>query len=142
VVDELSGCADPDRIAVNVKVNDAPGAADITVTGNENAYGSGENVVLTPSSSEGTVFHWYLDADKMTPIADGDTDGNISYAIDAAGVLTVSGLVNANSPYTYYVSVEGTSGCENPAGDLAEVSVEVSPNVPGSDITEIEVDGL
>ncbi|WP_458694045.1 Ig-like domain-containing protein, partial [Sinomicrobium soli] len=142
VVDEVSGCADPDRTEVNVQVNEAPTADDITVTGNENPYCGDEDVVLTPSSSEGTVFRWYLDADKMTPVADGDTDGNITYAIDAEGVLTVSGLENANSPYTYYVSVEGGSGCENPAGDLAEVSVEISPNVPGDDIADIEVSGI
>ncbi|RNL68602.1 hypothetical protein ED312_23175, partial [Sinomicrobium pectinilyticum] len=140
VVDQASGCPSPERIAFNVTVNDGPGAGDIAVTGNEDPVCADDNVVLTPSSAQGTVFRWYLDADKTQPIADGDSDGDVAYAVDANGVLTISGLDSSNSPYTYYVSVEGANGCENPAGDLAEVSVEIRPTVPAGDIAGIEIE--
>ncbi|MGS2764547.1 Ig-like domain-containing protein, partial [Sinomicrobium sp. M5D2P9] len=140
VVDQASGCPSPERIAFDVIVNDGPGAGDIAVTGNEDPVCADDDVVLTPSSAQGTVFRWYADADKTQPIADGDSDGDVSYAIDAGGVLTISGLDSDSSPYTYYVSVEGANGCENPAGDLAEVSVEITPTVPGSDIAGIEIE--
>ncbi len=140
VVDQASGCPSPDRIAFDVIVNDSPGADDIAVTGNEDPVCADDDVVLTPSSASGTVFRWYMDADKMQPIADGDSDGDVSYAIAANGVLTISGLDSNQSPYTYYVSVEGTNGCENPAGDLAVVNVEITPTVPEDNIAGIEIE--
>ncbi|SFW67062.1 hypothetical protein SAMN02927921_03157, partial [Sinomicrobium oceani] len=140
VVDQASGCPSPDRIAFDVIVNDSPGADDIAVTGNEDPVCADDDVVLTPSSASGTVFRWYMDADKMEPIADGDSDGDVSYAIAANGVLTISGLDSNQSPYTYYVSVEGTNGCENPAGDLAVVNVEITPTVPEDNIAGIEIE--
>ncbi|MBC9798457.1 Ig-like domain-containing protein, partial [Sinomicrobium weinanense] len=138
----FNGCEDSDRIPVTVNVLDAPGADDITVTGNENPVCADEDVVLTPSSAEGTVFRWYADADRTQLINDGDVDGDVSYAIDTNGVLTINGLNSDNSPYTYYVSVEGANGCENPAGALRDVMIEITPNAPGDDIADIVIDNV
>ncbi|WP_460541362.1 Ig-like domain-containing protein, partial [Echinicola sediminis] len=135
------GCENPERIPVTVKVNETPTQADVEVSGNENPICEGIPVVLTPSVSSGSslvgtggVFRWYLDMDKTQAISDGDVDGDISYAIDASGVLSISGLTGANNPYNYYLSVVGDNGCENLAGDLLEVTVTVDRKGTAADI--------
>src|SRR5690606_12885288 len=136
-----NGCEDTRRIPVVVTVTASPTAADITVTGNENAICADQPVILTPSSTTITdpVFKWYKDANKTQPITAG-TDGGVTYAIDANGVLTVTGLA---ADMTFWVSVtaDGGEGCENPAGNLREVPVKIQPNAPDGSITDVTVAG-
>ncbi|GGF18232.1 hypothetical protein GCM10011339_02690 [Echinicola rosea] len=134
-------CEDPERIPVDVLVKPSPTAADIAVSGNENPVCADVPVVLTPSVAPGSTlvtgagaFSWYLDAARTMPIEDGDVDGGISYAIDANGVLTITGLSGADSPYRYYVSVVGDNGCENAPDMLKEVPVEINRNATDADI--------
>ncbi|MXO05845.1 gliding motility-associated C-terminal domain-containing protein [Flavobacterium sp. HBTb2-11-1] len=88
---------------------------------------------LTPSAPTLTspVFTWYLDANKTQPITNGSVIAGVTYAIDAAGVLTATGLTKAVSPITYYVAVASTNTCENLAGTLQDAVIIVSdPNTP------------
>src|SRR3546814_20932045 len=88
-----NGCEDTKRIPVVVTVTASPTAADITVTGNENPVCASDPVILTPSSTTITnpVFKWYKDAKKTQPIATG-TEAGVTYATNANGTLTVTGL--------------------------------------------------
>ncbi|WP_347343848.1 gliding motility-associated C-terminal domain-containing protein [Flavobacterium sp. LC2016-01] len=88
---------------------------------------------LTPVAAALTnpVFTWYLDSNKTQPIADGDTNGGITYAINSAGVLTVSGLTLAMGPVSYYVAVSSDTTCENLAGTLQEGTITLTdPGTP------------
>ena len=88
---------------------------------------------LTPTAPALTapVFTWYLDANKTQPIANGAVINNVTYTIDAAGVLTTVGLTKAMSPITYYVAVSSTNTCENLAGTLQDAVIMISdPNTP------------
>ncbi|WP_343705970.1 gliding motility-associated C-terminal domain-containing protein [Flavobacterium sp.] len=88
---------------------------------------------LTPSAPTLTspVFTWYLDANKTQPITNGAVIAGVTYAIDAAGILTVTGLTKAVSPITYYVAVASANTCENLAGTLQDAVIIVSdPNTP------------
>ena len=114
------------RIPVVVTVNQSPTAADINITGNETDICAIQPVVLTPSSSVGNGFNWYLSNDYTQEIIDGMVIGSVNYAIDANGVLTITGLNDVNSPYTFYVSVtNGTTSCRNLVGDLKEIQVSI-----------------
>ncbi|WP_459641132.1 Ig-like domain-containing protein, partial [Flavobacterium sp. CGRL2] len=88
---------------------------------------------LTPTAPSLTapVFTWYLDANKTQPITNGAVINNVTYTIDAAGVLTAVGLTKAMSPITYYVAVSSTNTCENLAGTLQDAVIMISdPNTP------------
>ena len=88
---------------------------------------------LTPTAPSLTapVFTWYLDVNKTQPITNGAVINNVTYTIDAAGVLTAVGLTKAMSPITYYVAVSSTNTCENLAGTLQDAVIMISdPNTP------------
>ncbi|AWK05411.1 hypothetical protein HYN56_14665 [Flavobacterium crocinum] len=88
---------------------------------------------LTPTapSLSSAVFTWYLDANKTQPITNGSVIAGVTYVIDAAGVLTATGLTKAQSPITYYVAVSSTNTCENLAGTLQDAVIMISdPNTP------------
>ncbi|KAF2331387.1 Ig-like domain-containing protein [Flavobacterium daemonense] len=88
---------------------------------------------LTPAAPALTnpVFTWYHDANKTQPIANGDTNGTITYAINSSGVLTVSGLTLAMGPVSYYVAVSSDTTCENLAGTLQEGTITLTdPGTP------------
>jgi gliding motility-associated-like protein/uncharacterized repeat protein (TIGR01451 family) len=93
----------------------------------------GLSASLTPTAPALTspVFTWYLDAAKTQPITNGAVIAGVTYAIDAAGILTATGLTKAVSPITYYVAVSSTNTCENLAGTLQDAVIIVSdPNTP------------
>ncbi|MBU2996768.1 gliding motility-associated C-terminal domain-containing protein [Cellulophaga baltica] len=128
VASASTGCTlESSRVAVEVTVVKTPTADDITVTGNEFDLCSSNDVVLSPSSETEGEFSWYFDQDKLMEITDGLVSGDVTYTIDNdTGTLTITGLNELNSPYTYYTSItESTAGCENEAGDLKEVTVTV-----------------
>lgn len=86
----------------------------------------GNNATLTPSSVlANPVFGWYFTNDYSQPIVNGTFSG-ITYAINASGQLTISGLNAVNSPYTYYVSMSSDTSCQNTPGTLKAVTVQVT----------------
>lgn len=114
------------RVAVEVNVVPIPTAVDIDITGNESAICSSNDVILVPSSSIDGTFSWYFDANATLEITDGMTVGSVTYSISNNGVLSISGLDEANGPYTFYTRLtESLAGCENVAGDLRSVVVNV-----------------
>ncbi|NLU94001.1 gliding motility-associated C-terminal domain-containing protein [Chitinophaga sp. Ak27] len=119
-----NGCANPDRIPVTVVVNPLSNAANINLADTTVAC-TNNPVVLGPTATGVTapVFKWYKDANKTTAITNGLTEGAVKYAVDTAGVLTITGLTAGN--YKYYVSVSGSNQCENPAGALKAATVQV-----------------
>ncbi|CAL1521294.1 gliding motility-associated C-terminal domain-containing protein [Chitinophaga sp. MM2321] len=126
-----NSCANPTRVPVNVTVTPAGTAADITLADTTIACVS-NTAVLNPTSTTVTtpVFKWYKNADRTGPITNGLTEGAVTYAVDAAGKLTITGLAAGN--HTYYASVSGTNYCENEAGALkaAVVKVVTAPATP------------
>ncbi|SEA77136.1 hypothetical protein SAMN05660909_03362, partial [Chitinophaga terrae (ex Kim and Jung 2007)] len=123
-------CANPERIPVSITVKPLGTAANINVADTTNACGSSA-AVITPTATgvQNPVFKWYLDANKATAITNGIVNG-VTYSIDAAGKLSVSGLSIGN--HTYYVSVSGDTTCENAAGNLkaATIAVGAAPAPP------------
>ncbi|QWX84817.1 gliding motility-associated C-terminal domain-containing protein [Cellulophaga sp. HaHaR_3_176] len=115
------------RVEVPVNVVAIPTADDIMVTGNEFPLCSSSDVVLHPFSAIDGEFLWYFDANKVNQITDGMVVSGVTYSISSTdGTLTVTGLDQSNSPYTYYVGIkESSAGCENVPGDLKEVEVTV-----------------
>ncbi|WP_318345105.1 Ig-like domain-containing protein [Flagellimonas baculiformis] len=122
------GCPEESpRVPVPVNVVDIPTTSDITIIGDENPICSSNNVVLIPSSDVDGTYSWYFDANATNEITDGQVVGSVTYNIDPDdGTLTINGLDQAGSPYSYYVRVtEATAGCENAPGDLQVANVEV-----------------
>jgi gliding motility-associated-like protein len=117
------------RVAVLVTANTSPISTDILVTGNESTICASNDVVLQPTSGITGSFKWYFENTKAIEITDGLVVSGVTYTIDAGGNLTISGLTEAMSPISYYVSVtDATSGCENLAGNLKEATVTVEDN--------------
>src|SRR5690606_18968045 len=123
-----SNCSEEsERVAVTVTVGTSPTAVDLSISGNENPICAINDVVLIPNSSSITGdFHWFFDINGTSEITNGLVVGNVTYSIDANGVLTISGLDTSSSPVTYYLSITDTStGCSNIAGDLLNVTVNI-----------------
>ncbi|MDO7173519.1 hypothetical protein Q5N74_15085, partial [Mariniflexile sp. AS56] len=122
------------RLPIDIIANANPTASDINVAGNDSAHCTSQTIVLTPSSSIGTTFSWYFDANKTNPIISNSTVSGVTYVINANGALTIDGLLEANSPISYFVSTQNdSSGCENIPGTLKEVSLVIDDTVPTSD---------
>lgn len=121
------GCPEESaRVEVPVNVIATPTAADITVIGNENPICSQSTVVLVPSSAIDATYNWFLDSAETMPITDGMVLNGATYNVDENGVLSITGLTDVNSPYTYYVgSTDNIAGCKNVDGDLKPVAVTI-----------------
>ncbi|RZJ65902.1 MAG: T9SS type B sorting domain-containing protein [Flavobacterium sp.] len=103
-------------------------AADITVA--DAGICLDGTAVLTPTSTlPNPQFTFYFTNDTTQPITDGLTVGGVTYMI-ANGTLTITGLDETASPYTYYVAVVSDSTCINQAGQLAEATVTVGTLLP------------
>ncbi|MBI6116760.1 Ig-like domain-containing protein [Salegentibacter maritimus] len=130
-----AGCESVTRTEVTITVKDYATADDISIEGTTEICNS-DNLTLeaiADNSILDPIFQWYMDSNKTNPINDGDIGGDVLFNIGADGMLNVSGLNDGT--YTYYVSVkEGEEGCENMAGDLAEVTVEVNPSATADDL--------
>ncbi|MBL0737404.1 gliding motility-associated C-terminal domain-containing protein [Flavobacterium sp. GN10] len=129
--DELCETAAADRKQITFTILPPSTVNDITV--DDVTVCNGVPASLTPSAPTLTspVFTWYLDANKTQPITNGAVIAGVTYAIDAAGILTATGLTKAVSPITYYVAVSSTNTCENLAGTLQDAVIIVSdPNTP------------
>tara|TARA_R110000796_G_scaffold67449_2_gene154606 strand:- start:25379 stop:28393 length:3015 start_codon:yes stop_codon:yes gene_type:complete len=116
------------RVPVAINVVAIPTQNDITVLGNELPICSSSEVVLTPTSPINGTFTWYFDANRTTQITDGLVIGAVTYSINTeTGALTIDGLDDTNSPYTYYVNLtEELAGCQNNLGDLKPVEVTIT----------------
>ena len=116
------------RVPVAINVVAIPTQNDITVLGNELPICSSSEVVLTPTSPINGTFTWYFDANRTTQITDGLVIGTVTYSINTeTGALTIDGLDDTNSPYTYYVNLtEELAGCQNNLGDLKPVEVTIT----------------
>jgi gliding motility-associated-like protein/uncharacterized repeat protein (TIGR01451 family) len=125
-------CINSVRQPVTVNVLSIPTAADITIASPLTASCAG-GIVLAPTSAlVGATFKYYTDQNKTQEITTG-TSAGVTYLKDpTTGALTISGLIAANAPYTYYLSVSNGGICENVNGTLKEVVV----NYPaGSNLT-------
>ncbi|KAF2081819.1 immunoglobulin domain-containing protein, partial [Flavobacterium sharifuzzamanii] len=129
--DELCETAAADRKQITFTILPPSIVNDIIV--DDVTVCNGVPASLTPSAPTLTspVFTWYLDANKTQPITNGAVIAGVTYAIDAAGILTATGLTKAVSPITYYVAVASANTCENLAGTLQDAVIIVSdPNTP------------
>jgi hypothetical protein len=110
------------RVTVKVLEKPLPSQLHITPHGfshtNEEGhfvYQEGSDPVALEPSYEGNLkgrFVWYLE-DGQTLISDGDVVNDVSYSLDAAGLLTISGLQfrDVLDPYAYYLKFEPENGC-------------------------------
>ena len=117
------------KALVTVQVNNFATAANITLADTTIACGSSA-AVLTPTATGVTtpVFKWYANAGKTNPIINGAVINGATFAIDAAGKLTVTGLTAGY--HTYYVSVSGDNFCENAANDLKAATINAVAVIP------------
>ncbi|MCD0469283.1 hypothetical protein LPB88_06000, partial [Flavobacterium sp. JAS] len=118
-----AGCINSVRQPVTINVLDVPTDANITIASPLTASCVG-GIVLAPTSAlAGATFKYYTDQNKTLEITTGTIAG-VTYVKDGTtGALTISGLIAANAPYTYYVSVLNGGICENINGTLKEVVV-------------------
>jgi len=124
--DEYCPTAEGDRDSATYTIKPYSTPADIAI---ENALicQSAVNAVLTPTSTlPNPQFSWFFTNDNTQPIISGSTVGGITYTISASGVLTVTGLTLANSPYTYYVGLISDATCLNQNGDFKPVTITVN----------------
>ena len=117
-------CINSVRQPVTITVLPLPTAADITIASPLTASCAG-GIVLAPTSAlAGATFKYYTDQNKTQEITTGTVAG-VTYVKDpTTGALTISGLIAANAPYTYYVSVLNGGICENINGSLKAVEVD------------------
>jgi len=129
--DELCETAAADRKQITFTILPPSAVNDILVDDVTVCNGVPASLTPTAPALASPVFTWYLDANKTQPITNGAVIAGVTYAIDAAGVLTATGLTKAVSPITYYVAVASTNTCENLAGTLQDAVIIVSdPNTP------------
>lgn len=140
-----NGCENTHRIPITFTVLEAPLALDIDVAQSSDPVCEGSDVVLTPSIAPTStlqntpgIFNWYIDNNKTQAITDGAVINGKSYAINAAGELTVSGLTVADSPFSVFVSTIAENGCEHMAGELKEVMLTIvdTPTPTTSDTSQ------
>ena len=121
--DSFCQTSPPERTAITFTILPFSNADDINIDDSQICLGS--LAVLLPSSGlVNPQYNWYFTNDTTQPIQNG-TFGDITYTINANGELTVEGLTVTNSPYTFYVSVISNETCQNLAGTLQAVSIQV-----------------
>ncbi|MFC3879715.1 PKD domain-containing protein [Algoriphagus namhaensis] len=90
----------------------------------------GETATITASTSQTGItptFTWYFDAAGTQPVPNGAQNG-VTYQVGTDGSLTVDGLLDDASPYTYYVGVGGAGVCPPPLVP-ARITVAGIPNL-------------
>lgn len=114
-------CENSARQVVTVTVLKKSVASDITISTPLTASCTGEVTLAPTSTLVSPTFRYYLNSDKT---------GEITTGINGTtGALTVTGLTQLGSPYTYYVSVTNALQCENDASALKQVIVNF-PSIP------------
>ncbi len=125
---EFCRTALPDRTAITFTILPFSTATDITAADDQVCLGS--VATLTPSTVlANPQFSWFFTNDLTQPITNGTFSG-ITYAIASNGELTIAGLTTLNSPYTYYVAMSSNTTCQNLAGTLNSVAVQVIEVLP------------
>ncbi|MCW2119203.1 Ig-like domain-containing protein, partial [Flavobacterium sp. 7A] len=120
ICENTSGAAKAVTVTVNRKAIDSDiSASDVTIC-------TGDKTTLTASSAiAGAKYKWYTDSELKSPIA-GATSASYT-----TPVLTAT--------TTYYVTVSGTSICENTSGAAKAVTVTVNRKAIDSDISASDV---
>lgn len=114
----------PDRASITFTILPFSVANDINANNVQVCLGN--DAIIQPTTSfSNPVFNWYFTNDTSQPITNGTFSG-ITYTISATGQLTISGLNVTGSPYTYYVSMSTDVSCQNLAGTLKVVTVQVN----------------
>ncbi len=123
--DDICETLATDRKVATFTIEYSGEPTDIAIDGDGDEICFTDTIEFKPSTTiTNAVYNWYYTNDTILPITDGDTDGEITFAITASGVLTVSGLAPGTTA-SYYVSVTGDGVCENKTGDLAVATVTV-----------------
>ncbi len=93
--------------------------------------------VITPTSTlANPQFTYYLTNATTQPITNGAVINGATYTIGTDGSLSITGLLQAGSPYTYYIAVASDVTCVNTAGNLLAVTVTVgNPATPTTNNT-------
>lgn len=128
------GCPDETvLVPINVWVIPGPDPSDISLSVNPSGYCASDTVLMTPVSPVGSQFFWYLDAQATQPVTDGMVLNGALYSLNQNGELTVTGLTDVNSPYTFYVAVlDSVTLCSSAPGNLAQVTVTINDTPPPS----------
>lgn len=130
--DEYCETAEADRKEVTFTILPFSTASDITAE--DTSICNNEAAVVVPTTTHtNPQFFWYLANDTTQPVTDGAVIGGVTFSVAANGTLTVTGLSNTNSPYTYYVAMQSDNTCLNLAGTLKPVIITV--NDPGTPTT-------
>lgn len=124
----------PSQFTVIVQEQSTPEIISITPSGEAvidddgyYVYQEGiDPVILNPEISainSDIDYHWYFDENQSDPIVDGMERDGVSYLIDNAGKISMSGLgfTDATSPYVYYVNYTIEDVC--PAQDPKVISL-------------------
>ena len=126
--DEFCQTLLPNRTVVTFTILPFSIATDITATDDQVCIG--DVATLTPSSSlTNPIFSWFFTNDLTQPITNGTFSG-ITYTIAPNGELTIAGLTTLGSPFTYYVAMSSDTSCQNLAGTLKSVAVQVIEILP------------
>ena len=131
--EEYCQTAPADRTSVTFTILPASIGSDIQAANDTVCLGS--TALITPISSlANPVFSYYLTNDTTQPITNGAVISGATYTIGSDGSLSITGLLEAGSPYTYYIAVTSDTTCLNVAGTLLAVSVTVgNPEPPTTD---------
>lgn len=134
--DEYCQTAEADRDSVTFTI--LPSSQPTDINADNVLVCQGTNAVITPTTTlQNPVFTWYFTNDNTQPIANGSTVGGATFTISASGVLTISGLTIANSPYTYFVGLTSDATCLNQNGNFKAVTVVVNDSgTPTTNDTE------
>ncbi|UPQ78476.1 gliding motility-associated C-terminal domain-containing protein [Flavobacterium azooxidireducens] len=123
--DEYCQTLEADRMTVSLTILPSSTEADINVS--DVLVCANTDAVLTPSSSQlNPQFFWFFSNDNSQPITDGLVVDGATFTFLPNGQLTISGLTDANSPYTYYVGMSTDATCLNQTGDFKPVIVTVN----------------
>jgi len=130
---EYCPTAPADRKAVTFTILPVSVGSDIQAANATVCLGS--TAQITPTSAlANPVFSYYLTNDTTQPITNGAVINGATYVINANGSLSITGLVQAGSPYTYFIAVISTTTCINLPGTLLAVTVTVgNPGPPTTD---------
>ncbi|HSF55561.1 MAG TPA: PKD domain-containing protein, partial [Algoriphagus sp.] len=99
-------------------VYQVPGSLDLDevpsiITASDDVICEGETAVLTPSLPQNIAnpaYTWSFDAAGNNPITSGVIN-NVTFNLSANGELSIDGLPETNSPYTYFIMASGPGIC-------------------------------
>jgi gliding motility-associated-like protein/uncharacterized repeat protein (TIGR01451 family) len=123
--DEYCQTKEADRASVTITILPNSDADDITI-GNVLICANNNAVLVPEATHPNSQFFWFFTNDTSQPITNGLTVDGVTYSILANGQLTISGLTDENSPYTFYVGTSNDGACLNLAGNFKPVVVTVN----------------